>query len=118
MKESTQEQVKELWEWCGFEERHNPGSYMDVTIAETVWFDPKGSKCGILPPIDLNNLFRWAVPKLQKDGWLISLRGHEFKGYDALLEYVPKDLSLVRADNDDPALALFWAIWEVIKNES
>ncbi len=51
-KEPTQEQVKEFWEWCGFR----------VTPHYKWCVDPSNNYCGKYPPIDLNNLFLWAVP--------------------------------------------------------
>ncbi len=61
MKEPTHKEQKELWEWCGF------------TPIEGRWYRlPEGffeRRDGVpfnavtpLPPIDLNNLFEYAVP--------------------------------------------------------
>uniref|UniRef100_A0A6M3L2Q5 Uncharacterized protein n=1 Tax=viral metagenome TaxID=1070528 RepID=A0A6M3L2Q5_9ZZZZ len=51
------------------------------------------------PPIDLNNLFKYAVPKLDQSRYYKALSSIFY--YDAIKE--------------DPALALFWAIYQVIK---
>ncbi len=51
---------KEFWELCGFEWHE---------MIE-LWNDPiRGLVSSILPPIDLNNLFKYAVPKLQDKGF-------------------------------------------------
>lgn len=51
----TEEQIKEFWERWGF-------SVEQIGSAVT-WYDPAGGIIFGYPPIDLRNLFRWAVPK-------------------------------------------------------
>ena len=106
----SENQIREFWEWCGFE--HLPCSQI---TRERCWVDPiEGDHTKERPPIDLNNLFKYAVPKLRyadiikpdgKDTYGASVRNGEGivgkQGYNF--------------DNEDPALALFWAIYEVIK---
>jgi len=106
MKEPTKEQVKRFWEWCGLR-RGKRG------INRGYYTRPGGSHY-IIPAwelhIDLNNLFEYAVPKLLGDyyidikdyklGWMVSI-GDKLGNRHA-------------CDNKDLALALFWAIWEVI----
>ena len=87
----TNEQIKEFWEWCGQVtvrrvRSHEPGSFRDQAY---------------YPTLDLNNLFKYAVPKLDEetkkavfDEWLYLMDVNR---------------------NEDPALALFWAIYGVIK---
>jgi len=123
MTEPTKEQIKAFWEWCGIKERfesdtgtwyyHYPNRVNDIE----------------LPPVDLNNLFKYAVPKFQDMGNPVTLEAYEHKGY---LARVYKDCFTQRPDgsyepflepigeckDDDPALALFWAIWEVIHDKS
>ena len=92
-KQPTQEQIKEFWEWCGFSVKcENDIHY---------WYDPKGKFYDMHSPfIDLNNLFKYAVPKLK--GWT--------PARDKILR---QWLTIFIRDDSDPALALFWAIWEV-----
>ena len=85
----TEEQLKKFWEKCGFKQ-HTPIGYRyiypDYRIAP-------------LPPIDLNNLFKYAVPKLTKPE----------------LTYVLNDWNIrMLLFGQDPALALFWALYEVL----
>jgi len=57
----TEEQVKEFWEWCGFGDVH----YNSLGAISQKWSGrkkPYGEWYYL--PIDLNNLDRWAVPKV------------------------------------------------------
>jgi hypothetical protein len=51
---------QKFWEWCGFTR------YDRWTTNEQGWKAPNGDKFLDAPPIDLNNLFKYAVPKLGK----------------------------------------------------
>jgi hypothetical protein len=70
MKEPTQEIIRELWEWCGWKVRPNLPSI--IYGNDATWVSPEKGKYSreifseTLPPIDLNNLFKWAVPALIK----------------------------------------------------
>ena len=107
----TKEQERELWEWCGikpradqnFQEHHGGWHY--------VYEYPDGHLIDILPPIDLNNLFKYAVLKLHAwtmgscpDGDVCAVAVIKVKG----------DYCRGESCSEDPILALFWAIWEVI----
>jgi len=95
----TDKQVKEFWERFGFNfshkaENHNffhgaTGTYADFYLY------PDGD-CGSLPPIDLNNLFKYAVPKLDQSRYY-------------------KALSSIFLKENANATTLFWAIYEVMK---
>ncbi len=106
-REPTQEQIQAFWEWCGFIH----GSWQG-------WFELKdygGKYIGDdLPTIDLNNMFKYAVPKLQDMGKPVCIWCYEHKGFKASIQttdYVMRPVS--ESEAEDPALALFWAIWEV-----
>jgi len=67
MNQPTKEQVRRFWEQCGFKFSHL-ASVHNFFLGDTgekvkFWLYPDGN-CDILPPIDLNNLFKYAVPKL------------------------------------------------------
>ncbi len=92
----TDEQVKVFWEWCG------------LPLAK------------LIPPrIDLNNLFKYAVPKLvEENQWVINL------GYTPSLpkiyhvrinDSINAHLATFIAQSKDPALALFWALYKVME---
>lgn len=114
----TEAQIKEFWEWCG------------LTRIKRGWKFPDGDAlidCGN-PPIDLNNLFKYAVPKLftwsigknwelQDD---LTIKENGIKASVDLHWVDPNKYDQIKASeaiSETPALALFWAIWEVIKND-
>jgi len=101
-KQPTPEQIEKVWEWCGWE--WHP--------AIELWKSPAPESClgyGTLPLINLDNLFQWAVPKLITcELRVITGMWHAHVSVGAKHTY---------GDNEDPALALFWAILEVIENE-
>jgi len=107
----TNEQIKEFWEWCGFEYKI-PSDY-GLPCCDW-WQYPDGIQSSNSPPIDLNNLFKYAVPKLDycditkpetPKGWWVSSVRIEVNNRIVFGHKIDKD----------PALALFWAIWEVMK---
>jgi len=109
----TQELIREFWEWCGFRQLPLGNKYYHFEATKKVmdWQLPDGSlPRPYLPALNLDNLFRYAISKLQyqvnlkniKDGWHCMLFSSE------------KEPPRIEATNKDPALALFWAIWEVI----
>lgn len=99
MEQPTETQIKEFWEWCGLP------------------YDGYGNtsrlKAKNLPVIDLNNLFKYAVPKLIDMKYEITVRCFDAKWEVNLFagQQPYKDYDL--QDVDDPALALFWALWQV-----
>ena len=100
MTEPTEEQIKEFWEWCG-QKRENRSEYGRLPD----WG---------YPPIDLNNLFKWAVPKLYECS--LSLSGMQPNELYWCAEVSLRENDLTTEEyNKDPALALFWAIYKVIK---
>ena len=55
-------------------------------------------------PESLDSLFKYAVPKLQ-----------DALGYKEYYKLLLRWVNVFTENNSNPALALFWAIWEVIK---
>jgi hypothetical protein len=106
-KQPTPAEVEEFWERCDLyaEER---GAWSGKKFYS--WFAPnKLFICDDAPPIDLNNLFRYAVPKLNKPCYL--QYDPDFLEFDACVHEHHDSIS--NSTNSDPALALFWAIWSV-----
>ena len=104
----TKEHKQWLWEQCGFE-------YLPHL---TAWNLRQSD--GLLdlyedaPLIDLNNLFKYAVPKLQLEGYVISLVAMEFAAFRVHFMKVTTGKEWhFEKDEADPTLALFWAIYEV-----
>lgn len=130
-KEPTDEQLKKFWEWCGFTHIEYLRCSCHPDQKFHYWHDPKGQFFADIPALDLNNLFKYAVPKLQELGWMARIQFsplrdndtgkqlYDWTGYASLF-YVKSDKTLAskhdtkEAINNKPELALFWAIWEVI----
>jgi len=96
----TEAQVKELWEWCGLTRFCSPE---DDMYHRGIWNDKDGMRIDT-PPIDLNNLFKYAkqviIERLGRSAW------------EGILLVWFKKMML----GEDPDLALFWTIWEVIRS--
>ena len=130
MTQPTKAQIKEFWEWCGFKKETRWSDPADIVPRHeyNVWVYPDGSgvtqHLSVNPPIDLNNLFKYAVPKV--------LPEHDFAIY-----YVLDDRSeatgnwaismscsgygehgIIRLRDKDPAIALFWALDKVRANDN
>ena len=87
MDKPTQEQIEEFWERCGL---HKDGHF---------WYTVEGKQLSEeMPDIDLNNLFGFAVPKL--------------KPWRESVNLMQAWLGKVMYAHQDPALALFWALWQ------
>ena len=100
----TEEQIKKFWERCGFIFEKTGQRHIPELFEVYQWRYPDGEHYDKLPPIDLNNLFEYAVPKT--------------KTYDYLIDWAIQTAHAY-VDNRsgyDPALALFWAIWKVIND--
>ena len=113
-KQPTKTQIKTLWEWCGFK------FIQPIESGAVDVIYPDGSMCLspsilALPHLDLNNLFKYALPKLQ---WFIVNIEHievscEF--YVTLTDfYLAQPCKEYKSKHKDPAIALFWAIWQII----
>ncbi len=110
MNQPTSEQVRWFWEKCGFQ-------FIEVLVAKVsdtgtrgYWLCPDdSSRLEILPSVDLNNLFKYAVPRLDKPISLYKMTRVEF--------WTAKVGASIQIRDNNPALALFWAIWEVIQRE-
>lgn len=118
MKEPTQEQIKELWEWCGGvwwsihpQEDYHGGDYEQLLGKEVLLPDGEGDMPHIIMPdgyaapnkIDPNNLFKYAVPKA---------RG--IIGADELAKRMKGWISDVIQCGVDPSNSLFWLLRRVL----
>lgn len=105
----TDSEIREFLEWCGFEEIVNYNNYNHL-----YWKAPDGWEYPIIPVIDLNNLFKYAVPKVR----YISLVKPDGKStYSASARNgvgIVGDVGYC-FDNEDPADTVFWAIHKVMK---
>jgi len=115
----TREQIRKFREWCGFkiekEAVYDGGKLKHLPIIIL----PNGEWTNWYPPIDLNNLFKYAVPKignynlcLAREPMTTNFGTHYAQVWGRL-----SNASYGEAYGTDLALALFWAIWEVIRND-
>ena len=110
MNEPTKAQLERFWKWCGLTlSQDKDGTF--------VWHDAEGDFVDFgYPEIDLNNLFKFAVPRI--------LPEHDFALYYVLDDRSAKEgnwavsmscpgyeeYGIIRVRAKDPALALFWAL--------
>ena len=120
MKQPTKEQIQWFWERCGFVGDYLP--LIDHSVdppqmyaGHWCFLFPDGTsvRVGHLPPIDLNNLFKYAVPKM---GYVNIQFSDQ---YSDVIPQFSATASIRFADNhiwadEDPALALFWAIYKAL----
>lgn len=121
----TEEQIKELWEWCGLVYINNPiaagvANSCEAMIADKPlngWYFPdyaKGTSKLVsfkeTLALDLNNLFKWAVPQL--DGYMM------FTGEGGVHFIASKGNVKSEAIAEKEELAVFWAILLVIDKEN
>lgn len=106
----NKEQAKKFWERFGFRRVNCPEPEIEwaYTHPDGGYYSFKG-----YPPIDLNNLFKYAVPKyIELDSSGDSPNNID-NAYRRLFE---RWLKRLHWDNwQDPALSLFWAIYKVIE---
>ena len=107
--EPSDEQIREFWKGCGF--RIQGVADFPGVVRTNYWVDSNGTPTD-LPPIDLNSLFKYAVPKVSRyrleDDW------SRIAKHFAYAEMGEKS---GQAWDDDPAQALFQVIWEVLHAE-
>jgi len=124
----NEEQIKEFWEWCEFKWRTYASAYAGEVIMkvhDATWVHPDGETHFNLPPIDLSNLFKYAVPRLNEKGCCVTLQAYGQKGHLAFVSesvfpqrgsdgYDPYFKRIAEYEDEDPAIALFWAIYKVM----
>ena len=98
MGKPTREQIKEFWERCGIKSYPHTGHEDDYQYPNKHW--------GKQPIIDLNNLWKYAIPQLCK----------EYQNWHSLLyDWVDEWVDL--GSDKDPALTLFWRIMKILSDE-
>ena len=108
----TDEQKQWLWEQCGFVWKLAYHDFYELESPLKEQFALTASSIGDIkyyPPIDLNNLFQYAVPKLDLEQIILQ---PETDGSWYCGVVVHSDL--FEAEDKDPALALFWAIYKAL----
>ena len=115
MNQPTKKQIQWFWEQCGwyFKQLRFPiGRWYYGSGIEGAWVSPDCEHLYTYPRIDLNSLFKYAVPFLvrwemgsKQDGSVYAIacmKGQQFPS---------------NTDDKDPALSLFWAIYKAVGGE-
>ncbi len=107
---TTEEQKQKIWEWLGFKKQKSWWRKKG-TVIDYHWLFPEGERLGPLPPLDLNNFFKYAVPKLHvaeiKAGW-------GGKGYFSAKVALDCEVYYYSGLARDPAEACWSALLKVI----
>lgn len=111
MKEPTKEQIRKFWEWIGWEFSPD-GLYYRVNSNASGW-----GYVSQLPPTDLNNIFRYAVPKLLNWELSKSPSGY-YVEIDTKASMMSNTRYSFRLAGDDPALVFLQVILDAIEFES
>ena len=97
------EQTKRLMEWCGFRVKEHILEESPVDkVTVTCLTSPLGERLNGYPPVTLDFLFEFAVPKLKV----------EYRNWKSVLHDWVDDMT---GETEKDAIALFWLISEVIK---
>jgi len=113
MNDPTQEQIKELWERYGFEDIQyydHRGKLIKGAIHHVSPDQSWGQSS--YPPIDLNNLFKYAVDEAVN---VIQNENEQLYSDEALWYLFDIWVQLMKWDYTE--IALFWALWQVKDKE-
>ena len=108
-----QEDLIRFWNWVGCERKPHPLAFDDDG---KMWLYPDGFYMPNLPVLDLNNIYRYAIPKLQKEGYATELTAYEHKGFKVRIAHIIRP-NFYQTESDSPTEALYNAIMKVIDNE-
>lgn len=119
VKEPAQEQKREFWEWCGLKhdwQRCQANcvrcSHCGAHTYKSCEKDYHDQLCTL--PIDLNSLFKWAVPKAIECLRTKMFKNMSmFKAREALFKLWLRKIE----EGMTEEVALFWALWEVMKED-
>jgi len=104
MSDIKQEDVVKFWTWCGLRQQETGTWYTDD--GEYVYIET--------PPLELNYIYRYAIPTLLKDGYTVELIATK-ECFTTNIFYVDGKLS--NASSEYPSYAIFSAILKVINAE-
>ncbi len=128
------ERIQKFWEKCGFnsfpsqEQRyvsypsrslHSRYKTRDVLeyVPVTKWIYPDGGTLSSLPPIDLNNLVKYAVPKLEQVDNELRQISFTYNYSQTITCEITRENDFIYAVDKDPATALFLAIEKALKEQ-
>ena len=101
----TEEQQREFWEWCGFKKLYPWDNLYTLPNSDntSIWVDMRDME------LDLNNLFKWAVPKFISKEAKNDLATYPIRAWNKLFRLWYEEMKTTK----DPALALFRAIYTI-----
>lgn len=103
----TEEQKKVFLQWCGIQCYYTDEVNDDIEA----WICPPDSEKTIaFYGLTLDFLFKYAVPKINKPVQLFKFPTQEF--------YTAKVGATTQVRGTNPALALFWALFKAMGNET
>ena len=121
MEKVSQERIERFWKWCGASLEHE----WDNEVHGYEITDPICQRCGMsswppvskdskcLLPIDLNNLFKWAVPKVQGLGYNLHIHVDAKRGRTKTV--IANAFTSYQANDKDSTTALFLAIEKLVE---
>lgn len=130
---NKEQELIRFWTWCGLEvakcyawESYDSGCYIPYR-PDFVPKDPSGIAQILaykddnlwteVPELTLDNLYQYAIPKLQDKGYSVGLMAYECKGFLVEIEDIIHDRKpLIKVESDNPVDALYNAILKVIEN--
>jgi hypothetical protein len=112
-----QEDLIKFWTYFSFKKnKHFTLNGWDSPLGLPSNLNSQSEIAGYLPQIRLENIFEYAIPKLQDKGYAVTLTAFEHKGFRVEIQHISNEFVDSMVDSDDPTEALYKAIMEVIKN--
>ena len=118
--DKQEEQIKKLWEWCGFKHERPFAALAKTNIDNPERFNLeqwyiRGVYCGDIPELTLDNIFKYAVPNFYYVGLDVVYRdGIKLFLADVVWFINSEDTRNGRNINKEPEVALLNAMCEVI----
>ena len=97
-------EYREFWEWCGFKNMRGK-QYGGVKVSYG-YLHPDGVTLVALPELDLNNLFKYAVPAL--------LQGKSRKEKNSVYLALCSAMRKITDTQDNPADIVFEAVYKAL----
>lgn len=114
MKEPSKEELRKFWEWLGFGMKYLPYGLRvrelnpneDNPLDEYTLADPNKCKIADYPKLTLDNLFKYAVPKVKQEI-------PELQWAKLFVDW----LQDILYDDKDPAITLFYTLFTIFEKQ-
>jgi hypothetical protein len=118
-----QEDLIRFWTWCDWiYRRSNPNHFQDsapeVRERDMGWYHPLDEGRGLakIPQLCIENIYRYAIPKLQEKMYATELMAWGIRGFTVKIYNAVEQKYVSESESDNPTEALYKAIMEIIKN--